>query len=467
MNSGFAGRFKEVESALLDYQRTPGKYSLLLRRPPILFSSIKEVLLLASGRLPEGAPAPSLAIQRAAGFFVRTALLYPAADHYALLGLDRSADAAAIKERYRQMMRLTHPDFASSAAASGNWPADAAARINEAYEVLASDARRRSYDEKLNPTAAPAPHRSPSNHSLAHARATASAPAPDPRRLLKRMAGAFGVLGVIVLAASLLARGPDRDSLVQRDTPRKQRVAPVVAQRDAAPLQADAVQGAKPSAELAPAVDNAPSPAAEAPAMLNQTPSVPRARPAGISVAAATEPARVIAVSADTMSTPVISAQPPAAPTPAPSNSMASVPAVVSSVAPAPIQRVTPTIVPAVTMAEAHALIAALLQQMESGSGERLLNGLDRNARSAAGAQALARQYAGLVEGARSVKVSNVLLKGDPREDRLLVKGQVLLEIADFTVSRSRELSLEAEFSKRNGAIVMTRLSPGQAQASQ
>jgi hypothetical protein len=492
MTPGFAGRRKDVESALLDYHRAPGKYSLLLRRPAILFASIKEVLLLASGRLPEGEPVPSLAIQRAAGFFVRAALLYPAADHYALLGLDRSADASAVKERYRQMMRLMHPDFATSAAAGGNWPADAAARVNQAYEVLASDAQRRSYDDERNCTAAAAPQRSPGNHSLAHVRASAGAPSSDPRRLLKRMAGAFGVLSALALAAGLLARGPDRESLVQRTTPRTVPSIPAVAQRDLIASQIGMPVDQKPALDETPAVPGAPATMPElgevqplpqlAPpnaqpaqlAMASQASAIHRAAPgsATIQPALATPPPSsalpalppviahpvqtpepAIAVSLQTPAAPAISASAPSVP-------ISQVAATFTAAASTPARG---AVIPAVTLAEAHALLAALLQQMESGSGERLLNGLDRNARNAAGAQALARQYTGLVDGARSVKVSNVLLKADPREDRLVVRGQVLLEIGDFAAARSSELSLEAEFAKRNGAIVMTRLAPAQA----
>jgi hypothetical protein len=113
-------------------------------------------------------------------------------------------------------------------------------------------------------------------------------------------------------------------------------------------------------------------------------------------------------------------------------------------------------------MAEAHSLLAALLQQMESGSADRLLSGLERSVRSAPSAQALARQYGSLVEGSRSVKVSNLLLKGAGREDRLLVRGQVMLEIGGETATRARELMLEAEFAKRDGVVLMTRLAPAQ-----
>lgn len=444
MNSELAGRRKQVESALLDYHRTPGKYPLLLRRPEILFSSIRDVLQLASGRMPDGAAPPGLAVQRAAGFFVRTALLYPAADHYALLGLDRTADAAAVKERYRQMMRLMHPDFASSAAAGGSWPADAASRINQAYEVLASNAQRRSYDEKLSPSATPPPHRSPANHSVAHARAAASAPAPDSRRLLKRMAGAFGVLGAVALAASLLARGPDRESLVQRAMPRPTPAVVMLAQSDPAPAPTTIL------VEPAPFDEPAPLPAAAPPA-IRETIVASLASPQYEPM----PPARMLAVSAEAP------AAPPLMSTAAPSALMAQAPT-----PPAPRSQVAtptrPNTVPAVTMAEAHTLLSMLLQQMESGSGLRILNGLDSNVRNAPSAQALARQYNGLLEGSRSVKVSNVLLKADPREDRLLVRGQVLLEIGEVGNTRDRELSLEVEFARRNGAVVMMRLAPAQ-----
>lgn len=485
MNSGIAGRRKEVESALLDYHRTPGKYPLLLRRPEILFSSIKAVLQLASGRLPEGALPPGLAVQRAAGFFVRTALLYPAADHYALLGLERSADPWALKERYRQMMRLMHPDFASSAAAGGDWPADAASRINQAYEVLASPAQRRSYDDQHSSLTAPAPDRAAATQSVARIRAVAtSAPAPDPRRRLKRMAGAFGLLGAVALGASLLARGPDRESLVQRATPRPSAAVAAVAQSDAGAPPDRVLLQQMASSEVAPAplLASAPAlhdPLAAPPASPKLEPVPPAALPTPppvqlpVAIEASAErgaaapmasvrtaslapmqpmPARMIAVSIDMTPAPALS-------TPSPAALVAQAPAAPSTAAPAAVPPRPATVpVPAVTMAEAHALLSALLQQMESGSGERLLNGLDRSARNASSAQGLVRQYNTLVEGARSVKVSNVLLKADPREDRLLVRGQVLLEIGDYAATRIKELSLEAEFVKRNGAVVMTRL---------
>ncbi|MDB5883665.1 MAG: hypothetical protein JWP43_3543 [Ramlibacter sp.] len=449
MNSAFAGR-KQIESALLDYHRAPGQYPLQLRRPEILFSSLKKVLQLASGRLPDGQMPPSLAVQRAAGFFVSTALLHPAADHYTLLGLAPSANAAAIKERYRQMMRLMHPDFASSAGGA-HWPPDAASRINQAYEVLARDAQRRTYDEQLVRPSAPAPLMG--TLSAARLKAAAGrAPRPDPRRVLRRVAGAFGGLAAAALLAAFLVRGHDAESLVQRATaPALPKIATALESGLAS------VTAMPPVAEriaLAESVPPAamPSPNLEAPQIVSPRPAEPPATIAPL--AAASMSLRTSAALAERAPD-----RPPPAPRAAPV--FAQAPALSSAPASPPSRREA---VPNVTMAEAHALLSVLLQQLESGSAERVLSGLERSARNSPTAQALARQYGDLVDGARSIKVANVQLHGEPREERLLVKGQVLLEIGESAQMHTGELALEAEFAKRNGAVVMTRL--GRAQAS-
>src|SRR4051812_15199502 len=81
--------------ALVDYFDAPGKYQLRLRQPALLFSSIREILQIASGRgAAEHRGADDERLLQAANFFIRAALLYPGADHYAVLGL-RSSEKAA------------------------------------------------------------------------------------------------------------------------------------------------------------------------------------------------------------------------------------------------------------------------------------------------------------------------------------------------------------------------------------
>lgn len=60
-------------------------------------------------------------------------------DHYATLGVDRTATSAEIKARYRELAKKHHPDKAGGSS-------DELVRINEAYEILSDEKERRKYD---------------------------------------------------------------------------------------------------------------------------------------------------------------------------------------------------------------------------------------------------------------------------------------------------------------------------------
>jgi DnaJ-class molecular chaperone len=62
-------------------------------------------------------------------------------DYYRILGVDKTADAKAIKSAYRKLARKHHPDVSKGAGA-----ADKFKEINEAYEVLSDPEKRRRYD---------------------------------------------------------------------------------------------------------------------------------------------------------------------------------------------------------------------------------------------------------------------------------------------------------------------------------
>ncbi|GAB4205753.1 MAG: hypothetical protein Fur0019_08160 [Tibeticola sp.] len=151
----------DLAEALLDFQTRPGRYSVAMREPHLLFERMTDVLALAIGRQVEGLgsePEHLDALREAARFFVRTALLRPGADHFSLLGLTPDFDAATLREHYRMLIRMTHPDFAGVGGAP--WPADAATRINLANDVLSSDERREAYAQSLQrprPAGGPAP----------------------------------------------------------------------------------------------------------------------------------------------------------------------------------------------------------------------------------------------------------------------------------------------------------------------
>lgn len=62
-------------------------------------------------------------------------------DLYKILGVKRDATANEIKRKYRQLSKLYHPDKNKSKEASEKY-----VEINEAYEVLSDNKKRRLYD---------------------------------------------------------------------------------------------------------------------------------------------------------------------------------------------------------------------------------------------------------------------------------------------------------------------------------
>ncbi len=142
--------WRSVLPRLLDFERSPGLYRVVLREPRPLFEHIGGVMLLATGRpvssLPE-ATANAHELRRAARFFVRTVMLRPGSDPFTLLGLPPDFEAAQLREHYRLMIRLTHPDFGATAE---GWPADAATRVNLAHDLLSSPQKRAAYAASMH-----------------------------------------------------------------------------------------------------------------------------------------------------------------------------------------------------------------------------------------------------------------------------------------------------------------------------
>ena len=64
-------------------------------------------------------------------------------DHYAALGLGRSADTDAVRAAYRDAVRRWHPDRDPSPEATANFLA-----AQRAYEVLSDPKQRLAYDSE-------------------------------------------------------------------------------------------------------------------------------------------------------------------------------------------------------------------------------------------------------------------------------------------------------------------------------
>ena len=65
-------------------------------------------------------------------------------DPYDVLGVQRTADAAAIKSAFRKLAKKHHPDANKSDPKS----AQRFAELNTAYEILGDDAKRKAFDRR-------------------------------------------------------------------------------------------------------------------------------------------------------------------------------------------------------------------------------------------------------------------------------------------------------------------------------
>lgn len=490
-----------VQTALLDYFSAPGKYQLTLRQPALLFGSVREILQIAAGRggSADTSPADARKLAEAANFFLRAALLYPGADHYAVLGLAPRTEPVELKERYRLLMRLIHPDFTPSGPAA--WPADAAVRVNRAYEVLSSPVLRKEYDEQLAGLQAQRAAETPSKVQRPAARPRRAEPKWTPSPALI-WAGAAIVAALTVL---LLMPSGERVDLVQKSpVPFAAPLAPVPAETRqaalpvapaAAPteLQASTALAETPVARplsvpepaLAPAPRVAVAPPAPAPtpgpapvpapaaAPRNNLPVAMPPRPAAappVVAAAPQRPPLAAARPAEPVAAPPVLAKAPeeapavVAPRPIAPAVVAESPAPASAPPAAPArpapQVITVAAVPAApTLADAQPLLSQLLQVLESGHGNQLLRLLDSDARRAPSAQALSSQYDQLVR-ARPVRLTQVEFKGESREGVLLVTGRVRLHAGEPTIgSHGDRFLVRAEFVSRGGKVLLTGLS--------
>ena len=466
--------------ALFDFEALPGRYPLTLREPRALFDRSRDVLMLAAGRAMPGLAVDSHEaprVQKAACFFVRTALLRPGADHYTLLGLEPGFHKDMLRDHYRMLIRLTHPDFV---VASSAWPLDAATRINQANDVLASAASRAEYDRlRAGSTAAV---RMPAN-SLA-----AVLPRPTAHHASARWRWTLGGAGLAALAIMLTlghwSESPDdghltqvaaADSLSADAAP----VVPAIAKpektlpnRQAAALKPSPAPSMKaidasPKSPKTPAVATATTPASSKsrdqlvqaakeaqlakPAKAGQTEKENRAA----TLAQAAKEAHVASIAPAFQQAQEVSVAPAVA-------TAVVLKPPVSTPQPAPQLLMEPSGRP--SLADAQPALNRLIQAMQAGRGDELLRGLDRSVRQSSGAADLVSAYNLLVGGSGAVRLGPVQLHGRPSADQLAVEGLVQLVLHDQGPPPPvRELRLRALFAQRDGQVVMTELSTGNA----
>lgn len=171
------------------------------------------VLKIALGRLAPGWAREHSALGReeliaAARAFVRQVCLWERATHYQLLCLAERARPEAIKENYRLLMALIHPD--RQEADAHEWPTNCAQRVNEAYAVLSGESSREAYDDMLRRAHASAP--------FEHAAAVVSG---KPHKARGGNGRRFAIVAAVLLAvfgaqAWWMSDTPQHYSLLQR-----------------------------------------------------------------------------------------------------------------------------------------------------------------------------------------------------------------------------------------------------------
>ena len=510
--------------ALLDFERMPGRYRLALREPSLLFEQTLAVMQLAAGRRVKGmaplgegreAQAAHTAAQKAARFFVRMVLLRAGADHYTLLGLKPSFEPEVLRDHYRLMIRLTHPDFSTLGT---EWPADAAARINIAHDVLGSVVQRAQYDAGLKTAVSAAPQGKPTAamapapaSPLATPRPAQTAPKrsfEDRQRTTRRRRKiAIATSGALACAVLLWLATPSGNSgslMAQRAQPAakpssmgdsaRALAAKLMAPSGQPPVQPGAQLGVAPVATstensaagavagfamqpfgVAQTAPASPSRAAggdlfDLSGVADSAPLVPRA------LGAASTPAPEGSVVAPEVNLPASPARDSAsaqASNKAGMNTSANVStndhagsetdtaAKPTALAVAAVAVAAPreSAEPPLTMARVQPKLAQLLSGLESGKGENVTQWLEGNWRDHPAANTFVKNYTQLVAGQRVVQLGQVRLRSRAVAEQFVVDGVVELYVQDSSaVQHVKRLQVSAYFVPKDGQAMLTQV---------
>jgi DnaJ-domain-containing protein 1 len=136
---------------LLRCRREPSRYRNEMQRDDAPAVNPDVVVRLALGSPvrfvdPElSRPRIASELKEAAAQFVQQVFFRPDATPYQVLGVGPDASQETIKETYRLLMQLVHPDRQGDAAP---WPETFAARVNRAYGTLRDPELRAAYQRE-------------------------------------------------------------------------------------------------------------------------------------------------------------------------------------------------------------------------------------------------------------------------------------------------------------------------------
>jgi len=106
------------------------------------------IIQLAAGRAPEGlalTDSDVTSLKPAAQQYVVEVMLSASSDYLCTLGIGAEFGPAELRDNYRRLMSLVHPD-----ARPEGFPLDAASRVNKAYDVLSNETSRIAYLDRFN-----------------------------------------------------------------------------------------------------------------------------------------------------------------------------------------------------------------------------------------------------------------------------------------------------------------------------
>jgi len=458
-----------LADALLDFERAPGRYAIGLREPRPLFDEALWVLQLASGRRVQGLQllasrggADEDSLRRAARFFVRKALLRQGNDAAALLGLPPAFSAEQLREHYRLMIRMTHPDFAGVHARSAEeaWPADAAQRINQANDVLQVGLAQ-GVGVAPAPTQGSMLARKPMPTAVARFTKTPPVGRPVPaQRWWQRIPsslrwGVVALVGALLCLTALLFMGDNKDHATL--AVRKPN-SPVVPATPVAPALSDladpprvsvlaAVPVTVPSLAPMPAPATPTEPAAAAPDLTRVAQPSPRPPPrqnARPHEAADDESPRLKMAANLSLGSP---AQPPPV--------VQEVPvlaAVATSTSPAL----------RITLADAQPLLVRLIDGVKSGQAHTLVQWIDADWRASPATGVFRDSFDRMLDGRQVTQLGQVSFESSAADGELQVDGTIELDLRDAANrTERRHLHLRVYFREKEGQPVLTRLVAG------
>jgi curved DNA-binding protein CbpA len=435
-----------VAGQLLEFLREPARVrpAYLHGQQPLPEGHV--VLKFALGRFSHGWQRDLSAhdqreVVEAARAFVRQVCLRERSTHYQALCLDPGADREAIKENYRLLMALLHPDRQD--AATHDWPTGCAQRVNEAYAVLSDEARRVDYDQDLQRVHAPPPSFDP------HVMAAAHGPSRGHRRPLMRpfLIVTSVVAAIFAMQAWWVSDVPSHYSLLERASPMRTSAQWV---RDALPRFMESkptfafdplelLAPSKPPHRLASAAlpaPHAPSAAAEPKALEAPPRAAEVARPQPPVLVASAQPVREMAVPALRLAQ-----APPASP---PAASGASMPA--SAAVPG--------------TQDIEIMVARLVSYYESGDADGLMSLFDPDELGFWNGMRVRNAYSDFFRATRERRLRIDRLTWKTGAASASAQGEATLA-ADFVDNRGRlerKLEVELEVAMRNGQARLTRL---------